>query len=93
MPKKKNEDKRGRRTNLYLYEVDLERLQNLAAYAYANGHRANDSLVVRAAVAVLASSPSPKFLKALEQVSKADQRTKGDEVKNDGSQRRSLKAD
>ena len=80
MPKKKVEDKRGRRTTLYLYMRDLENVQTLSAYAFNNGaNRANVSLVVRAAVAVLASSPSKKFVDALEQVTKADQRFKGEE--------------
>jgi len=74
MTAKKATDKRGRRTNLWMYADDLERIKSLAAYAYTNGQRANDSLVVRAAVAVLAASPSRKFLDALEEVAKADQR-------------------
>lgn len=79
MPKKV-EDKRGRRTNLYLYADDLQNVQTLARYAFNNGaQRANVSLIVRAAVAVLASSPSKKFVDAMEQVSKADQRFKDEE--------------
>lgn len=78
MPKKKaNADKRGRRTTLYLYGADLDNVQSLSAYAFENGaYRANVSLVVRAAIAILASSPNRKFVDALEQVSKADQRYK-----------------
>ena len=77
MPKKANVDKRGRRTTLYLYADDLANVQALSAYAFNNGaNRANVSLVVRAAVAVLASSPSKRFIDALEEASKADQRFK-----------------
>lgn len=77
MAKKKAVDKRGRRTTLYLYADDLDNVQALSAYAFNNGaNRVNVSLVVRAAVAVLASSPNRKFVDALEQVSKADQRFK-----------------
>lgn len=79
LKKKQAASKAGRRTTLYLYADDLDRIKGLAGYAYSNGQRANDSLVVRAAVAVLALSPSRKFLDALEQVSKADQRFKGEE--------------
>ena len=80
MPKKANVDKRGRRITLYLYADDLNNVQALSAYAFNNGaNRVNVSLAVRAALAVLAQSPSKKFMDALEQVSKADQRFKGDE--------------
>jgi DNA invertase Pin-like site-specific DNA recombinase len=68
-----------RRTTLYLYADDLDNVQALSAYAFNNGaSRANVSLIVRAAVAVLASSPYKKFVEALVQVSKADQRFKGE---------------
>lgn len=88
MPRKKTEDKRGRRTNLYLYADDLDNVQALTRYAFNNGaQRANVSLVVRAALAVLASSPSKRFIDAMEEVSKSDQRFK--ETRND-AQRRNL---
>lgn len=80
MTAKKVADKRGRRTNLYLYADDLQNVQTLAKFAFNNGaRRANVSLVVRAAVAVLAASPSRKFLDAFELVSRADQRFKTEE--------------
>jgi hypothetical protein len=80
MTTKKATSKLGRRTNLYLYDDDLTNVQTLAAYAFSNGaRRANISLVARAAMTVLAASPSRKFLDALEQVSKADQRFKEEE--------------
>jgi hypothetical protein len=69
---KKTTDQRGRRVTLYLRPADFVKVRELTAFAAGQGERTSDSLIFRAAV--LAATPTPRFLRALRAVASADLR-------------------
>lgn len=66
--------KRGKPTNLYLRETDINKLRELTAALAERGERTSDSLIVRAAIH--AATPGRAFLESYRQVAAADLRFK-----------------
>jgi hypothetical protein len=71
---KKAPSKRGKNTNLYLYDADVARIRELVSYVAANGLRVSESLVVRTALRV--AQADQQFLAAYLDAARADQRFK-----------------
>ena len=64
--------RRGKATNLYLRESDIEKIRALTAFIAGRGDRTSDSLIVRAAIR--AAKEGPAFLAAYGEVADADMR-------------------
>lgn len=70
--KKNTAPKRGKPTNLYMRDEDIEKVRKLTAYLAGEGERTSNSLIARAAIH--AATPDRAFLKVYRQVAEADLR-------------------
>lgn len=73
-PTKKPSPNRDRAVNLYLNPKDEVKISALRTFIATNGHKVNDSRVVKAALRV--AEPNKKLLRAFNDVSDRDPRRK-----------------